>query len=114
MVRVVEFCYNNRMKGCVFMKISREEIKNLGILSRLSIDDAMMNQTEKALNDILGYVEELDALDLTDVAPMAHAVELTNVFRKDEVKSSLKHELALSNAPEEEDGYFKVPRVVQG
>ena len=44
---------------------------------------------------------------------MAHAVPLHNVFREDEMKPSLDHELALSTAPEAEDGYFKVPRVVQ-
>lgn len=95
------------------MKISKEEIQNLGLLSRLQIDDQMMETTEKALNDILGYVAELEELSLDDVKPMAHAVKLTNVFRKDEVKPSLDHEAALQNAPEAEDGYFKVPRVVQ-
>ena len=72
-----------------------------------------METTEKALNDILGYVAELDALDMTDAQPMAHAVPLHNVFRKDEVRPSLNHDAALQNAPEEEDGYFKVPRVIQ-
>lgn len=95
------------------MKISPEEIQKLGLLSRLSIDETMMETTEKALNDILGYVAELDALDMTDAQPMAHAVPLHNVFRKDEVRPSLNHDAALQNAPEEEDGYFKVPRVIQ-
>lgn len=101
------------MKGSVCMKISKDEIQNLGLLSRLQIDDQMMEKTEKALNDILGYVAELEALNLDDVKPMAHAVKLTNVLRKDEVKPSIDNKLALQNAPEEEDGYFKVPRVVQ-
>lgn len=93
--------------------ITKDEIKKLGVLSRLDIDDNMMMLTEKALNDILGYVNELEELDLSDVKPMAHAVQLTNVFRVDEVKPSLEHELALQNAPEAKNGYFKVPRVVQ-
>lgn len=95
------------------MKITKEEIQNLGHLSRLEISDQMMETTEKALNDILDYVAELETLDLEGVQPMAHAVQLTNVLRKDEVKPSLEHEQALRNAPESEDGYFKVPRVVQ-
>ncbi|MDU5088663.1 MAG: Asp-tRNA(Asn)/Glu-tRNA(Gln) amidotransferase subunit GatC [Veillonella sp.] len=70
-------------------------------------------RVEKELSDILTYVAELDALELDGVEPMAHAVPLHNVFREDEKKPSLDHELALSNAPEAEDGYFKVPRVVQ-
>lgn len=93
--------------------ISKEEIQNLGVLSRLEISDEMMETTEKALNNILDYVAELNQLNLDEVKPMAHAVELINVFRKDEVKPSLDHKAALQNAPEENDGYFKVPRVVQ-
>ncbi len=95
------------------MKISAEEIKKLGLLSRLDINEDTIGTTEKALNDILGYVAELDALDLTEVKPMAHAVPLTNVLRKDEVIESLPHDGAMQNAPEEDDGYFKVPRVIQ-
>ncbi len=95
------------------MKLTTDEINYLGTLARLHIDEEMMAKTDKALNDILGYVAELESLDLVDVTPMAHAVPLHNVLRKDEAKDSLSHELALSNAPEEEDGCFKVPRVIQ-
>ncbi|MBD8975700.1 Asp-tRNA(Asn)/Glu-tRNA(Gln) amidotransferase subunit GatC [Veillonella magna] len=95
------------------MKINREEIKNIALLSRLEVPEERMAQMEKALNDVLQYVEELEELDLTDVEPMAHAVQVQNVFRKDEVKPSLDRKLALQNAPEEDNGYFKVPRVIQ-
>lgn len=95
------------------MKINREEIKNIALLSRLEVPEERMVQMEKALNDVLQYVEELEELDLTDVEPMAHAVQVQNVFRKDEVKPSLDRKLALQNAPEEDNGYFKVPRVIQ-
>ena len=95
------------------MKITADEIRNIAKLSRLSVDGDAIEATEKALNDILGYVERLNGLDLDDVPPMAHAVPLTNVFRKDAVKPSLAREAALRNAPEAENGYFKVPRVVQ-
>ena len=95
------------------MKINRDEIKKIALLSRLSVDEDAMAQTEKALNDVLSYVAELEELDLDGVQPMAHAVQLQNVFREDEVKPSLDHDLALSTAQEEEDGYVKVPRAVQ-
>lgn len=95
------------------MKISHEEIQKIALLSRLHISDEKLAETEKALSDILTYVEQLEELDLTDVQPMAHAVPLYNVYREDKVVPSLDHELALSNAPEEDNGYFKVPRVVQ-
>ena len=93
------------------MKISQEEIKNIALLSRLEIKD--LEAAEKALSNILTYVEELEELDLTDVEPMTHAVPLQNVYRLDEMKPSLPREAALQNAPEEENGYFRVPRVVQ-
>ncbi len=95
------------------MKITKEEIKNIALLSRLEIKEEAMEATEKALSDILTYVEELNQLDIAEVKPMAHAVPLQNVFRHDEIKPSLERQLALQNAPEEENGYFKVPRVIQ-
>lgn len=95
------------------MKISQEEIKNIALLSRLEVKEDYMAHIEKELSDILSYVAELNALELDGVEPMAHAVPLQNVLREDELKPSLDHDLALSNAPEAEDGYFKVPRVVQ-
>lgn len=101
------------MKGCGIMKITKEEIKNIALLSRLEIKEEAMEATEKALSDILTYVEELNQLDIAEVKPMAHAVPLQNVFRHDEIKPSLERQLALQNAPEEENGYFKVPRVIQ-
>lgn len=101
------------MKGCGPMKISQDEIKKIAFLSRLEVKENNMANIEKELSDILTYVAELNELDLDDVEPMAHAVPLHNVFREDEEKPSLAHDLALSNAPEAEDGYFKVPRVVQ-
>ncbi|ETS93727.1 Asp-tRNA(Asn)/Glu-tRNA(Gln) amidotransferase subunit GatC [Veillonella sp. AS16] len=95
------------------MKISQEEIKNIALLSRLEVKEDHTAHIEKELSDILSYVAELNALELDGVDPMAHAVPLQNVLREDELKPSLDHDLALSNAPEAEDGYFKVPRVVQ-
>lgn len=95
------------------MKITQEEIKKIALLSRLEVKEAHMEHMEKELSDILSYVAELNELDLEGVEPMAHAVPIHNVFREDVTKPSLDHDLALSNAPEEEDGYFKVPRVVQ-
>lgn len=95
------------------MRISQEEIKKIALLSRLEVKDDHISTVEKELSDILSYVAELNELDLDSVEPMAHAVPLHNVFREDEERPSLAHDLALSNAPESEEGYFKVPRVVQ-
>lgn len=95
------------------MKISAEEIKKIALLSRLNIDDDQIEEVGKQLNDILAYMDLLNQVDITDVAPTAHAVSMRNVMRDDVPQPSLSNEKALSNAPEPENGYFKVPKVIQ-
>ena len=65
------------------------------------------------LDHILEYAERIQALDLDDVPPTSHALVLENVLRADEVTPSLSQEEALVNAPEKEDGRFKVPRIIE-
>ncbi|VBB08552.1 glu-trnagln amidotransferase c subunit [Lucifera butyrica] len=96
------------------MKISRKDVENVALLSRLEIPADEMETFTGQLNAILEYVDRLDQLDTTDIQPTAHVLPLQNVMRPDEVKPSLSRELALSNAPEQEDGYFKVPRIIEG
>ena len=91
------------------MKISAEEIKKIALLSRLNIEDDQIEEVGKQLNDILAYMDLLNQVDITDVAPTAHAVSMRNVMPQ----PSLSNEKALSNAPEPENGYFKVPKVIQ-
>lgn len=68
-------------------------------------------QTELA--QILGHAERIQALDLDDVEPTSHSVPLANVTRPDEARPSLPQAEALRNAPEVEDGRFKVPRIIE-
>ena len=65
------------------------------------------------LGDILGYIKQLEELDVTDVEPMAHAVPLANVLRADEVRPSIPQEAALANAPKQANGLFIVPKIVE-
>lgn len=95
------------------MKISAEEIKKIALLSRLNIEDDQIEEVGKQLNDILAYMELLNQVDITDVQPTAHAVSMRNVMRDDVPQTSLPNEKALQNAPEPENGYFKVPKVIQ-
>ncbi|MGZ3525460.1 MAG: Asp-tRNA(Asn)/Glu-tRNA(Gln) amidotransferase subunit GatC, partial [Thermodesulfobacteriota bacterium] len=62
---------------------------------------------------ILTYMEQLNRLDTTGVEPASHAVPIYNVFREDEVKPSIPQEEVLAIAPDEEDGHFKVPRIIE-
>ena len=95
------------------MKISEQDIKTVASLSRLRIREEEAPDVLFQLNKILNYVENLQAIDTTDIEPTTYALPMQNVFRADVVKPSLDRELALSTAPLQEDGYFKVPRVLE-
>ncbi|MBQ6296774.1 MAG: Asp-tRNA(Asn)/Glu-tRNA(Gln) amidotransferase subunit GatC [Selenomonadaceae bacterium] len=96
------------------MKISEQDIKTVASLSRLKIREDEKDDVLFQLNKILTYVENLQALDTTNVEPTTYALPMQNVFREDKVKPSIDRKLALSNAPLKEDGYFKVPKVLEG
>lgn len=95
------------------MKVTRDDVENVAWLSRLSISDADMDKNIKELSDFLEYVDKLKDVDTENVAPTAHVLPLKNVFREDVVKPSLDRTLALSNAPDQEDGYFRVPKIIE-
>ena len=95
------------------MKISEQDIKTVASLSRLRIREEEAQDVLFQLNKILNYVENLQAIDTNDIEPTTYALPMQNVFRADVVKPSLDRELALSTAPLQEDGYFKVPRVLE-
>ncbi|MBQ3442461.1 MAG: Asp-tRNA(Asn)/Glu-tRNA(Gln) amidotransferase subunit GatC [Selenomonadaceae bacterium] len=95
------------------MKISEQDIKTVASLSRLRIREEEAPDVLFQLNKILNYVENLQAIDTTNIEPTTYALPMQNVFRADVVKPSLDRELALSTAPLQEDGYFKVPRVLE-
>ena len=65
-----------------------------------------------SMNSILTYMEELNQYDTTDAAPMVHAGEQYNAMREDAPHTSFTNEEALMNAPDAEDGYFKVPKII--
>ena len=94
------------------MKITTEEAQKIALLSRLSFADEDLEKMRDSMNSILTYMEELNQYDTTDVAPTVHAVEQYNVMREDVPHQSLTNEEALMNAPEKEDGYFKVPKII--
>lgn len=96
------------------MKITRQDVEKVALLSRLEFAEAELETFTGQLNSILDYAGMLECLDTADVKPTAHVLPLQNVLRADEVRPSLPQELALANAPEAEDGYFKVPKIVEG
>ena len=95
------------------MKISAEEIKKIALLSRLEIKEDQIESVGKQLNDILSYMDLMSQVDIEGVKPTAHAVAMSNVMRDDVPQESLSNDKALQNAPEPENGCFKVPKVIQ-
>ena len=92
--------------------ITIEELEHVARLARLSFSKEELSAFTGQLNDILGYVAKLEELDTNGVSPTTHALQVTNVFRQDEVKPSLSVDEAVANAPEEENGAFVVPRII--
>ncbi len=84
------------------------------MLSRLEIPEDQVEKVTGQLNAILEYAEMLNKVNTDGVEPTAHVIPLSNVMREDEVEVSLARELALANAPEQDNGYFKVPKIVEG
>jgi len=92
--------------------IDLDLVRHIGRLSRIELTDEQADALGRQLGNILGYFDKLQELDTTDVAPMAHAVELRNVFGEDVVRPSLSPAQALANAPQRDGDFFKVPKVI--
>jgi aspartyl-tRNA(Asn)/glutamyl-tRNA(Gln) amidotransferase subunit C len=94
-------------------RIDRDTVRHVALLARLELSEEELDRFAHELADILDYVAKLDELDTTDVPPTSHSLPLANVMREDVAHPSLSRDEALANAPEAEDGYFKVPQVIQ-
>ena len=88
------------------------DVKYVAHLARLNLSPEEEQQFGAQLGHILGYIEKLNQLDVSQVEPTAHAVPLVNVFRQDVVRPGLTQQQALAAAPAAEDGRFRVPRIL--
>ena len=95
------------------MSITKEEVLHVAHLARLEFSEEEIDLFTAQLAQILDYVNKLNELDTREVEPTYHALNLTNVFREDQVKPSLSTDKALQNAPERENGFFVVPKVIK-
>jgi aspartyl-tRNA(Asn)/glutamyl-tRNA(Gln) amidotransferase subunit C len=94
------------------MPITREEVEKVSLLGRLQLSEEELGRMTEQLGAILQYMELLGEVDTTGVEPMAHAVEVSNVFRPDGVQPSLDREAALANAPHCDAECYLVPAVL--
>jgi aspartyl-tRNA(Asn)/glutamyl-tRNA(Gln) amidotransferase subunit C len=91
------------------MAISKEDVLHVADLARLGLTEEEVERFGEQLNAILEAVGKVSELDLSDVEPMSHPLELVNVWAEDEPWQSLTLEEALANAPDREGSYFRVP-----
>lgn len=94
------------------MAISREDVGKVSLLARLLLSEAELDKMTVQLGRILQYMETLNEVDTQHVEPMAHAVEMADVFRPDRQSASLAREQALANAPHRDDECYLVPAVL--
>jgi aspartyl-tRNA(Asn)/glutamyl-tRNA(Gln) amidotransferase subunit C len=94
-------------------KAEKIDIKYIARLARLALKDEEAARLEQQLSDILEYIDKLNKVDTETTEPTSHVLPLHNVYRGDEVKPSLSMDEALNNAPLKENGFFKVPKVIE-
>ena len=90
--------------------ISDETIEYVGILAKLALSDEEKEAAKTDMANMLDYIDMLNELDTDGVEPMSHVFPVNNVFREDVVTNENEREAMLSNAPEQKDGCYKVPR----
>jgi aspartyl-tRNA(Asn)/glutamyl-tRNA(Gln) amidotransferase subunit C len=91
------------------MAISSDDVLHVARLANLSLDDDEVSRMSEQLSGILDHVQALAGLELDQVPPTAHALDLENVTRPDRPRPSWPLDEVLSNAPAEQDGAFRVP-----
>ncbi|MCR5265852.1 MAG: Asp-tRNA(Asn)/Glu-tRNA(Gln) amidotransferase subunit GatC [Cyanobacteria bacterium RUI128] len=91
--------------------ITVKDVEHVAKLARLELTEEEKEKFAGQLGDVLKYVEQMNEVDTSNVEPMAHAIDFVNVTREDTVKYEQTKEQLMSNAPDEEDGFFKVPKI---
>jgi aspartyl-tRNA(Asn)/glutamyl-tRNA(Gln) amidotransferase subunit C len=95
-------------------RITRDEVKKVAALARLSLGEGAAERMTSELDQILEYVQTLSQVDTTDIEPTAHPVPLPTPLREDRAAMPLDPELAVANAPQREGTAFVVPQVIEG
>ncbi len=89
------------------------DIEKVAKLARLHLSEEEERRFESQMDQILTYIEQLNRVDTSGVEPTSHAIPIHNAFREDEVRPSFPKEEVLGIAPAEEEGHFKVPRIIE-
>jgi aspartyl-tRNA(Asn)/glutamyl-tRNA(Gln) amidotransferase subunit C len=104
----------SRMSAPQHQELTLDQVKHVAKLARLAIPPERLAMLTTQLGSILHYIEKINAVDMTGVEPMAHALPVKNVFRDDVPEPALPLEKVLQSAPETDGPFFKVPKVIGG
>lgn len=94
-------------------RISIEQVKHVAHLARLAVTEEEAEKFTQHLDAIIEYAELLNELDTDNVEPTTHVLDIKNVLREDHARSWLTQEDALKNAPQQRDGQFRVPSIIE-
>ncbi len=95
------------------MKLTREQVIHIAELARLALTEQEIALYQEQLSSVLEYAERLQALDTADIPPTATVLPGRNVMRADEPRPSMKRDEILENAPDAQDGCFRVQAVLE-
>jgi len=95
------------------VKIQKDEVRHIAGLSRLHLSETETDIFGSQLNSILGYIEQLNRLDTTNIGPTSHVIPLKNVMREDMPAISLPRMEALKNAPDSTEKFYRVLKIIE-
>lgn len=95
------------------MKLTRADVQRVAVLARLRLSDEAEIQLTAQLDKILSYMEKLNQVDTSNVAPFSHATEGANAFREDQATNEPDTDALLANAPNRDATFFKVPKIIE-
>jgi len=93
--------------------VTAETVRKIARLSRLHVEEARLTPLADELNGILGWIEQLNEVDVDGIDPMTSAVDMQAPLRRDEITDGGKREAVLKNAPKSDSGFYVVPRSVE-
>jgi aspartyl-tRNA(Asn)/glutamyl-tRNA(Gln) amidotransferase subunit C len=95
------------------MSVDKNEILKIASLAKLKFNDDEIEKFTYQFNEILNYINKLNEINTDNVEPLSHPLEINSVMRDDELKISISTNKALMNAPDKDDRFFKVPKVIK-
>lgn len=101
------------MPGKNLDKITKETVKYVAHLARIELDERQLNILSKQLKSILDFIDKLKEVNIDNIKPTSHIITFKNVFRVDKQRKSLEVKKTLKNAPEREENFFTVPKVIE-